>query len=174
MEPVPPTSAASVPILDPCPRCRHGLVPSMVRCSECGTDRAAFAGLIRHGRRDRRIARLAVACAAWPWVLEAMLLVLLCIARLELGRWPHRMGMDDPKGIEVVGLFMAPVYLWMMAMPLMALATVLLLAMLGVRRGLGPRIGRVWPLVVLAAGMWVVGFVLVRWDPAEALVWFMD
>src|SRR5262245_2381175 len=37
--------------------------------------------------------------AAWPVIWVGMVHLCLVGARLQWGRWPHRWGMDDPKGL---------------------------------------------------------------------------
>lgn len=158
----------------PCPLCGHGLTAGMERCSECATPRAEFAGLATRGRQDRRIALVAMALSAGPWVMEAWLLAMLAVARLELGRWPIRSGADDPKGIPIVSGMMTMGAILLMALPAAALATLTLLVLLAVRRMKGPRVGAVWIPAGLAIAAWIAGFTLLRLDPAQALYWFMD
>lgn len=164
----------SAPALALCPLCGHGLTPGMERCSECATPRTDFASLMTRGRQDRRIALVAFSLAASPWVTQAWLLGMLVVARLELGRWPIRSGADDPKGIPIVSGMMTVGAILLLALPALALATLMLLLLLAARRAKGPRIGSVWIPAGLAIAGWFAGFTLLRLDPAQALYWFMD
>ena len=92
---------------------------------------------------------------------------MLVVARLVLGRWPHRMGRDDPKYIEIVGGMLWIGSIALMAMPLMVLWGVvgLMMFLMHNRR----------------AGLCRIGFVLLAWtvmvlmgDRAQVGVLFMD
>ena len=109
----------------------------------------------------------AVVGSSWPLLLHAWLLLMLLVARLVLGRWPHRFGGDDPKSISLVremhwvGMFAV------LALPLMVLGGLVALAAvtaldwrMGVRR------------LILIIAVWAV--LLVVGDPAQVGVWFMD
>src|SRR5262245_52788825 len=96
-----------------CPECGRGFDPA---------DTASFLGdeeLKRQRRRRAWIGWAATIGASWPLVLFAWLHLMLVVARLVLGRWPHRTGRDDPKFIEIVGEMHAVGILAMLALPLL-------------------------------------------------------
>ena len=147
-------------------------------CPECGRrfnadDPATFLSERRSRRCDRR-ARLfelaLIATSTTPLVANLMAHAALVAARVSLGRWPHRFGMDDPKGVDGIGLFYGLAMLALLASPVAALVGLLMASLLAVDRA--------WLRLVrgglIAAGLWGMGFALARGDPAQVWVWLFD
>ena len=107
-----------------------------------------------------------VSAVAWPCVVQLLALGLLVIARLELGRWPHRLGMDDPKGIPVVSSLMVVVWGAALLMPVSFVATLALVINALFRRS--------WRTAAAIAATWLSGVALLYSDVAHAWTWFMD
>ena len=105
--------------------------------------------------------------ALWPLLLDAYVHALLLVARLELGRWPHRMGADDPKGIPLVSTLCIPAWTAMYLSPLLFGASLIILLRIALFNG---RLA-VALLPLVPAGL-VLPFLI--GDPARAWVWFMD
>jgi hypothetical protein len=125
-------------------------------------------------RDDRALRRwlswVAIASAAPPWIMLVCGHASLVVARLMLGRWPHRMGRDDPKGIPGI---MIPTAVFaigvLLLLPGLMASFGVVIAML---RVCGKRDGLKWFLVMLCA--WIAAILLIRLDPAQVGVWMMD
>lgn len=143
----------------PCPECEQPFDPS---------DAATF-DRIPHGEGVRQsLTKVWIAAAIWPWVVNALAHVLLLVARLELGRWPHRFGMDDPKSIPWVRLLVYPLTLTFLF--LWPSGVVLCLCSCLVRG----RWQRVASLVLISWTIWLTGYIMMNLDPAQVWVWIMD
>ncbi|MFG0284625.1 MAG: hypothetical protein ACF8R7_09410 [Phycisphaerales bacterium JB039] len=147
-------------------------------CPECG--RAFDAGDSRTFSRERhsqlrdRRARpceiALIAAATTPLVANLMAHAALVAARVSLGRWPHRFGADDPKGVAGIGLFYGLAMLALLASPVAALVGLLMAALLVVDRA--------WVRLLrgglIAACLWGFGILLTQGDPAQVWVWLFD
>jgi hypothetical protein len=106
---------------------------------------------------------------AWPWIIHGLAHVALLVARVSLGRWPHRFGMDDPKGIPAVMVVLGPAGIMMLLWPV-SLVGVLVLSL--ARRG---GVWRVLGRLGVGFAVWSAAFVAIRWlDVAQVWVWIMD
>lgn len=165
-------SVSSADFVKVCPCCGYQVGTTASVCPECGTPRERFAAMQRSRRRHAWLRGIALLLAAWPLFLQATLLALLCLARLQLGRWPNRVGADDPKGIPVVGVLVWPVLMMIVALIPAGMISLGLLGYLTMRRGeAGPGIARVW---LVAAALAALGFALLILDPARAGEWLLD
>jgi hypothetical protein len=103
-----------------------------------------------------------------PIALHLWLHMTLIVARLQLGRWPHRWGMDDPKYIPIVAELHTPLYLLLLfvtpVFPILVICTLAGALLRDWRLGLL----MLWISVVVWGGLYVIG------DPAEVWVWFFD
>lgn len=158
-----------------CRDCGYSLVGLDARvCPECSAafDPANPLTMAPTGRERiwYRPEFYALVSAAVPWTLLLSLYGMLVTARIVLGRWPNRMGMDDPK--EIPGLLPFVVVAWMTFLTLMpsAFATMIAAIVIAAKRGIGP--GLKWSLWLIAS--WVIAWTILRQDPARVFVWFMD
>jgi hypothetical protein len=141
-------------------------------CPECGTEfdpgdsetYNSSRGDI-HAARGRRI--LKWVCAATPLAGAALCLLTLVVARLQLGRWPHRGGMDDPKSIPFVPGMMALSCLWILWVPVSGVIVVRM-ALRDYHNG-----RPLWPGAVTLA-LWCLGLLLLLADPGDTFTWFAD
>lgn len=142
-------------------------------CPECATpfdpaDPATYATDPRRRVHPLRLA--AVFAAASPWVFLALVHLALVGARISLGRWPHRYGMDDPKGIPGIGWLR-----WLAQIAALALAPAILASVVLVVFVLFRRDRRAWlPLCLALGAAWLGAVILYAMDPALALVWIED
>jgi hypothetical protein len=147
----------------PCPECGRVFDPAEAR---------TFNSRPRRERDARAFAIGAVCIAGLAWVPVVLIHVCLVVARLRLGRWPHRMGLDDPK--EMLAGVLEGLYLtagWsILLIGVAILGTPVMLALVGVSRG--------WRLLLVVGPLTLViiagAIALGRWDPAQAVTWFMD
>lgn len=112
----------------------------------------------------------ATVSAAVPWTLLVSTHGMLVTARMVLGRWPNRMGMDDPKGIQ--GLWPLHVVAFIAFLALMPSAFTTMVSAIAIVAKRGMSTGLKWALWLIAS--WVVAWTILRQDPAQAFVWFMD
>lgn len=98
--------------LEGCPRWEAG-DGERVTCPECGAVVDPAAAPAGSGREStaRMLFWIAGVLALTPLAAHAMAHLALIVARVELGRWPHRMGRDDPKGIDAAEPFMSLAFL---------------------------------------------------------------
>lgn len=157
-----------------CAKCDYDLsgLEEPIRCPECGArDRRPAPDAAWW----RRLERAGLIAALFPLLLPVVLHVMLLLARMELGRWPHRFGRDDPKFIPVVGQLHSLVIILTLLLPIALLVGVVFIPGLYVRAMIqrtsyGPPT-RAFLLSLVAWGLLVV---LVRFDPADVIVWFLD
>lgn len=99
-------------------------------------------------------------------------LLTLAVARLQLGRWTNRGGMDDPKGIPVVSEMATLSCTWFLWVPLSGLLVLRIsISDLDDRRtGSQPPLWR----SLVTIGLWCVGLLVLLADPARTFVWFAD
>lgn len=146
-------------------------------CPECGArfdpaDPATYDNTPQGTRFPLSLRVLRWVAAATPASGAAWCLLTLAVARIQLGRWPHRYGADDPKYIPLVSDMMVVGCTWFLWVPLSGVLVVTLaLTDLGSRRAGDPR-----PLRRSAAiiALWCAGFLLLVADPGTTLVWFAD
>jgi len=142
-------------------------------CPECATpfdpaDPATYATDPRRRVHPLRLA--AIIAAASPWVFLALVHLALVGARISLGRWPHRYGMDDPKGISGIGWLLWGAAIAHLAVVPAAVASMALVVLLLLRRDRWE-----WLSLCLALGAaWLGAVILYAMDPAQALVWIED
>ncbi len=160
-----------------CLGCRYDLSGlTEPRCPECGrafdrSDPSTFAPAAARRASAHRMVWLAGWIGCGPLGFVALMHLALVAARLELGRWPHRWGMDDPKELAGIGgTVYAIAQFGFLLIPLSLAGLGWPVAVLVWRRR--------WAHAVLAvlafAGAWCVGFAFARWDPVDAGVWFFD
>ena len=160
-----------------CRTCRYDLRGlDAVTCPECG---AAFDPRdpetyfkTRHERpASFWFALVCLLGCAGPFIELGLIHLALVAARVSLGRWPQRFGMDDPKdltGIGAAAYYLASLGFFLVPMSLaFVLVGVTMYAVRGhARRGV--------MFIVVAAVSWAAAIVIARMDPARAMVWFMD
>ena len=164
-------------------RARRRLYSDVVKCGTCNYDMSGTPDAERCpecASLDWRKAPAAWSAAEWwalvfamcPLVWVGLVHVLLVVARGSLGRWPHRGGMDDPKCVPVVSDLRPLVGFFALAFVLTPLATLFISAMMHFyARQPWSRSGAV---LVRGIGLWLAAIVLVTWDPALAVAWFLD
>jgi hypothetical protein len=94
----------------------------------------------------------------------------LLIARVSLGRWPHRGGMDDPKnvpGVDPVGII--ALLLVIASLPAFVMGIIFLIGLMTHQAW-----QRAMKAGAIALVLWVTGFILARWDPAGVWMWLFD
>lgn len=147
-------------------------------CPECGR---AFdpedASSVRSERQRRKRSRLtrwlvgwAIAVGCTPLIANLLGFVSLAIARVSLGRWPHRGGMDDPKyvdGVRVIGA--VAILTLVLSLPAVLAVCALALAIAARRE-----VRRALLIGTLALTLWLIGFALARWDLARVWYWLFD
>lgn len=187
------TMRRSVPSADlhraassPSPRSACGMLPAM-NCLGCGYELSGLpAGscpecgrafdpanertytLRRWEAPPRWLFALTVAGLAWPTALHLWMHAMLLAARVQLGRWPHMHGMDDPSGIG--GL--VPVFMGVALLAFAATPIVMLLALLGLAALWAP--DRQRGLIAAAAILLAWIALLAIGDPMDVWVWFLD
>jgi len=147
-------------------------------CPECGRpfdpdDPASYARSrfqVNDERRARRLEICTIGLSLIPLIANGFALFALVLARLSLGRWPHRTGGDDPYGIDGLWVFDdLPLYILTLAFPTALLALVLCCFIAGHRAW--RRLGRGFGLGVT---LWLCGAGLFIWDPSGAWSWLSD
>lgn len=147
-------------------------------CPECGlvfdpSDPSSYslvAGYMPNEDRVRWIERLLIASGAVPVIANVFGYVSLLIARVSLGRWPYRGGRDDPSDVPGVGLTgLIAILLAIMIFPALLAVIVFALSLVSHRA-----LERAARGAVLALVLWIVGYVLIRTDPAEVWSWLWD
>ncbi len=148
------------------------------RCPECGRGFVRLnpvtylseTELLRRRVRWRWMARGMVLLGATPLVANVRGFGALLLARWSLGRWPARFGADEPGDVPWAGV---------LAFPALLLAIVSVPALI-FWLGLGAVfVGeRAWKMF-LRGGLgglvlWLIGFGLMRYDPAQVWVWLWD
>jgi hypothetical protein len=156
-----------------CLTCRYDLsgVPAGP-CPECGQkfdprDRATYGPILSRRLPRRWLFWVCPIAAAAPLWVHAWLHLMLIVARLELGRWPHRGGADDPSCIPWVNAMHALGWLGILASPVLIPLGVAGLAFLFVYEPV-----RALVLAGIVGLCWAATFLL--GDPAQVWVWFMD
>lgn len=143
-------------------------------CPECAAafDPADVATWSVHpfARGDRAFVLVQVTAAAMMLWFPLLVHVMLVAARLSLGRWPNRMGGDDPKDVAGLGALYALAVLSMLALTPVGAATTLITPCLAAATG---RWRVIWKLVLIGLFGWA-SLGVMRWDPAQAVVWFFD
>lgn len=143
-----------------CPECSTPFNPSDPSTFHTGAERA----------QRKKLLALSCVAAAPPWLTLIGGHAALMIARLSLGRWPNRMGADDPGSIHWVAL---PILVfavgWLLLIPGLIASIGVVTA---VASSLGVRAAVRRFLVLLLS--WLVALTLVRLDPAQVGVWIMD
>jgi hypothetical protein len=142
----------------PCPECATPFDPSQP-ATYSQTPRRLVPALIH-----LEVAAFAVA-GAFPILVHA----LFVLARLTLGHWPHRLGMNDPKSMPIVKWFHLPVALTIPLSFVGAALLVLVLLAAGVK-GRWIACLRILTFLGFAAAAWYIAII----DPAQAVKWFMD
>lgn len=142
-------------------------------CPECGREfdpaQLAAEEAAGHAGPDRVTLVAYFVSASWPLLLLGWLHLMLLMARLVLGRWPHRYGLDDPKHVAVVGEMHMCGCLSLMLLPIMFIVMVASWVRLAYS---APLLAAV--LAPLAVGSWVAFVVWPLMDPGEVWVWFWD
>lgn len=156
-----------------CLGCRYWLAGlSAGKCPECGRDfdpgnPSSFSA---SPRRSIGYVWWLALMAAWPVLADGMVYVCFLIARLSLGRWPSRGGMDDPKTIAGLELPLALVGIMIFfSLPFVALA--LIFGWVLVRRH---GVGIALMLSALACVSVALLFAMVHWDPGLVHMWLLD
>jgi hypothetical protein len=162
-----------------CLGCSYALVGlEESRCPECGrvfdpADLTTYSAKPDGGKRARDakwVERVLISAGLVPLCANAMGFVALIGARVHLGRWPHRMGWDDPKDLGwVYELTLLSMLLLVASFP--ALLLVIMLSIYLAATGVWERLLRGG---LIAISVWVCGFVLLRFDPAQVWLWMFD
>lgn len=162
-----------------CPSCRYELAGcprreaggrELVTCPECGRNVDPAECETERDYSGPALGVVAFVLSAAPLAAHAMGYVILVAARLELGRWPRRTGLDDPTELDSVWpLMIVSFFLILMAGAGPVMWPALLLGMGLARDWVWLRRALVAPVVI-----WCIGVLLMRWDPAEVWVWLMD
>lgn len=152
-----------------CPHCGydvHGL--RRPTCPECGSEFDPGAlGKDRDPAISRSVVWFSAVSVGWPFVIQAWAHFMLVAARVQLGRWPHRWGMDDPEGIPFVNIMLGVLAaMYLVTVPLMIAGVVGLLSGAVYRRRL--TLWLIAAVIASWAAAWLIG------DRAEAWVWIMD
>lgn len=159
-----------------CLTCRYELADlEQPVCPECGhafdpADPRTFDVRPNAQRLGRLLERLILATASIPLLANAFAYTALIAARWSLGRWPNRLGAEDPK--DIVGAY----WLTIVAMLLFVGSLPALIGYAGCAiRMCVLRPGARSMLIGLAgAALWAAGFMLARWDGADVWMWIMD
>jgi hypothetical protein len=159
-----------------CTKCAYSLAGLIAgQCPECGRKfdpgRPSTFFTTPHGGIDRTLWRTALIPILLPWAPVLLSHVSLLLARIELGRWPHRYGMDDPKGITSLAFLGGPLILSIAAGMVFAPCAALTLVGWSIGKG---RV-RIAAHILLACTVSYAGALLFnRWDPADVWVWIAD
>lgn len=142
----------------PCPECGRAFDPA---------DERTYT-LPRWEAPPRGLLALSVAALASPVLLHLLLHVMLLVARVQLGRWPHTHGLDGPSSMGgVVRLVWSAAILALFAAPMvMPLGFLGLAAVWAADRWRG-LLGAVVVLTLWAA-LWLIG------DPLGVWIWFFE
>ena len=117
----------------------------------------------------RRLELALIATGSVPLLANILAFAALLGARILLGRWPLPSG-DDPSHIDGIQfLYWAAMLLLLASLPALVVGSALLSALLAL--GATKRAIRGG---ALAACLWAGGFLLARWDPAQAWFWLFD
>jgi len=146
--------------------------PTSQVCPECG---AADWGVRPDVFTWTPAQKLSLLLACLPMLWFAYLHVMLIVARLELGRWPSRWGADDPYGIPLVrelGALGAILMLAVWVAPVVNMGLLILCFADAWKRR--PRLRNTAIAAVASISLWIGAYVLIRWDPTEVVVWFLD
>lgn len=109
-------------------------------------------------------------CGCLPLLANVFGFAALLIARLSLGRWPHRGGMDDPSYINGVSPF---AFLSLAFVILSWLSLIAALILMGFLEAHVSR-KRIIRDAVITLGLWAIGTSLIQSDPAQVFVWLWD
>ncbi len=148
-----------------CPECGRGFDPE-----DPGTF-SLLAHVVHREKRARRLEIALVAVGLAPLIANVFGFAAFLIARVSLGRWPYRMGRDDPysdvPGIRL--LVTGAILLIVLTFPALVAGMLILIAMIS---------QRAWRRIVrgglIAGALWSLGFMLSRWDPADVWMWLFD
>lgn len=155
-------------------------------CPECGqlfnpADPATYRSEAFFGSRvPKPLALVFAVASAFVPALEILTGHLaLVIARLALGRWPDRMGADDPKYINSAVGFLNS--LWMlltvMLLPsLLAWIVFSVVVMMPIRddESASRLIVLRKPIILLTFCVWLAAMTIIMIDPARVGVWMLD
>lgn len=144
-----------------CPECGRGFDPG---------DRATFRPHERQLGVERCLEGALIGVSASMLLANVGVHVMLIAARVSLGRWPHRGGADDPKGIAGIGVLYVLIAILLNAAIFAVFPAVTLAIALAVHRAWG----RLKRSVLLGLVLWLSGFALWWWDPAQAWYWYHD
>lgn len=157
-----------------CIRCGYDLrdLPAGL-CPECGqrfdpTDARTYL-TSSEARASKWLLRLSLTAVLLPIACWLSLHLTWLVATVALGHRP-RPSMNDPADIPAIIPFYWATLILMMLSPL-ALGGLLLLPLIGLSRHQWRRIVQRACLAVFAI---VLGVALLRWDPVNAGVWFLD
>lgn len=145
-------------------------------CPECGaafdpSDPYTFKIHLRRFDLPRSTLPICLIVSAGPIIEMALIHLTLVAARISLGRWPHRMGMDDPKDLPGIGAVMYAIAMFGIVLFPLSLGAAIIgfVLMLFQRRVLVACLILVW-----CTACWVGAMAIAAADPAKAGVWFMD
>ena len=154
-----------------CKRCAYELAGlAEGACPECGRtfsphDPTSFNDE-RHPRLSKGLKTALVLGAGWPLIVQGLGACALVIARMSLGHWPHRFGMDDPKGIPFLSPLMAALTLACLLLPVSFIASAILVV--------NALASRAWGWAVVISGVWLIGIAILRMDFGDIWAWLMD
>lgn len=148
------------------------------RCPECGLvfdpdDAQTFDAVLGHRSRDH-LAKwfewTMIATAAMPVIANIFAYVKLFGARIWLGYWPHRTGVDDPSSIQGIRLLSTcSQYLVLLSLPATVCAVMCGVALLACRAW--KRAARGW---LIALVLWTSGSAMFHYDPHWVWSWIFD
>jgi len=145
----------------PCPECAAPFDPA-VPASFRATERPLW---------PRWFAAACVLVCTGPLAHIALIHLALVGARITLGRWPNRMGADDPHDLTGLGFVLYCIAMFSIVLMPASLGA----GVIGLVAALRSRNTALGPLIfVTLLASWFLTMLMALLDPAQAIVWFRD